>query len=304
LIRIVILLSALVPPFLVLGYGIAKTRTNWRFEPMWNAFMLGAVGALVADAGEFGLVRALALLGLGPVAHAAAESVFIAAIPEEAIKFFLLVGLCETHVDVRRLQDLLVLALAVSLGFATVENAVFVTADDQWGATALLRAVSAVPAHGINGLAMGALLIAARLQPHRRRLIVWALAVPIALHAAYDFPVLVVGKAPEQWWFGLVWFGVVLISLLFTLVLCNRVLARALAHDRRSGRDGRSVEPTGHSIVSGAAMMLAGPVLAAATFWAQGSERAGATTVLGLVPVVLGIDLIRTGLQWRKRGAQ
>jgi RsiW-degrading membrane proteinase PrsW (M82 family) len=304
LIRVVILLSALVPPFLVLGYGIAKTRTSWRFEPMWNAFVLGAMGALVAAAGEFGLARSLALLGLGPVAHAAAMAVFLAALPEEAIKFFLLVGLCERNVDIRRLQDLIVLALAVSLGFATVENALFVTTAGQWGTTALLRAISAVPAHGINGLAMGALLIAARLQPYRPRLVVRALAVPIALHAAYDFPVLVVEKAPEQAWLAVLWVGVVLISLLLTLVLCNRILARALAHDRQSGNDGSSVETTGHTILTGVGLMLAGPVLAGATFWAQGNELAGATTVLGLVPVVLGIDLIRTDLQRRNRRPQ
>src|SRR5262249_11504405 len=104
--RIVVLIAAVVPAFFVLAYGMAKARGDWRNEALWSAFLLGAVGALVAAAGE--------VLILGPLLHwaalpvpfnAAADALVVAAIPEETIKFVVLVGIAERHVDVRRRQD-------------------------------------------------------------------------------------------------------------------------------------------------------------------------------------------------------
>ena len=143
--------------------------------------------------GRLALGHLLPLDRAGPVAEAGVNAVVIAAIPEEAIKFFVLVYLAEKHVDVRRLQDLLVLALAVSLGFATLENFGYVISAGGWKTIAALRAIAAVPGHGIDGLAMGALLIRARLSG-RAEDVRLALIVPIILHAAYDFPLMAAHK--------------------------------------------------------------------------------------------------------------
>ena len=48
MIRAVILAAAILPPLLVLGYGIAKARSSWKCEAIWSAYALGAVGAIVA----------------------------------------------------------------------------------------------------------------------------------------------------------------------------------------------------------------------------------------------------------------
>src|SRR6202041_2555037 len=139
---------------------------------------------------------------MNPIAAAATTAVLLAAIPEESIKFFVLVALAEKHVDVRRLQDIVLLALAVSLGFATLENFFYVTSVGGWEMTAALRAITAVPGHCIDGLAMGALLVTARLNGSKS---VWsgryALIVPIVLHAAYDFPLFAIQKNIDKVWF-------------------------------------------------------------------------------------------------------
>src|SRR3977135_2450229 len=100
--------------------------------------------------------------------------------PDTAGKFFTLGSLAEKHVDVRRLQDIIVLALAVSLGFATLENFFYLISAGDWKITAAIRAITSVPGHGIDGLAMGALLVTARLKgcksPWRVK---YALIVPI-----------------------------------------------------------------------------------------------------------------------------
>ena len=122
MVRVLILLAAVSPPLLILSYGIAKARGSWNSEAMWNAFGIGAVGAIAALACELALDYLLPLGSLLPIANSAAKALFVAAIPEESIKFFLLIGLAAKHIDARRLQDIIVLALAVSLGFATLEN--------------------------------------------------------------------------------------------------------------------------------------------------------------------------------------
>lgn len=112
--RFLIVLAAIVPSLLMLGYGIAKARGTWNSEATLNAYVLGAVSAIAAVACEFPLDYVIPQDLLTPLDGATFRAIFVAALPEEATKFFVLVCLAEKHVDVRRLQDILVLALAVS----------------------------------------------------------------------------------------------------------------------------------------------------------------------------------------------
>ena len=193
--RFLIVLAAVAPSLLMLSYAIAKTRGSWRSEAMWHAFFVGALSALAAVGIEFVLAGIVKLGHPSLVANAASTAIFVAAIPEEGIKFVVLILLAERHVEVRRLQDIIVLGVAVSLGFATVENFCYVAEPGKWQEVAAVRAVAAVPAHGIDGLMMGALLAAARLHPDRNPMrLIAALLVPIVSHAAYDFPAIAVSR--------------------------------------------------------------------------------------------------------------
>ncbi|WP_426525853.1 PrsW family glutamic-type intramembrane protease [Bradyrhizobium sp. McL0615] len=296
--KFIVLLAAITPPLVILAYGIAKARDSWKSEATWNAFLIGAVSALAAVVIELALSYVLPLERTGTLAEAAITAVLVAAIPEESIKFFVLVSLAEKHVDVRRLQDLLVLALAVSLGFATLENFFFVISAGGWKMTAALRAITAVPGHGIDGLAMGALLIRARLS-ERAEDVRLALIVPVLLHAAYDFPLLALHKDIAITWFGVSWLLVIVASSIFVIKLCNRVLAKAVAADRAAGRDDRSIESAGWLIAGGAMVLTAGPSLAAWAFHAKGVEVASVAIALSIFPIAFGIDSVLTGLKRR-----
>jgi RsiW-degrading membrane proteinase PrsW (M82 family) len=91
--KFVVLLAAITPPLILLAYGIGKARASWRSEAIWNAFLVGAVSAFAAIAVELALGYLLPLDRAGPVAEAGFTAVLIAAIPEEAVKFFVLVSL-------------------------------------------------------------------------------------------------------------------------------------------------------------------------------------------------------------------
>lgn len=304
IVRLLILLAAVVPPLLVLGYGIAKGRGSVRSEATWNAFFVGAMSAIAAVVGGYLLRLAVPVDRMDALAGAATSATVLAAIPEEAIKYFVLVCIAEKHVDVRRMQDRLVLALAVSIGFATLENFFYLAAAADWKTIASLRAMTAVPGHGINGLVMGALLIAGRLDRHAVCLRM-ALFVPMVLHAAYDFPLFAINKHVAPGWFAAGWVLVLVLSSVFAIVLANRILARAVEFDRTVGRDGGSVETSDRLIVAGIAALLAGPLLAIVTFYAKGFELAPVAIALSIFPVALGPDSIRTGIKRRAvRNAQ
>src|SRR5688572_7262346 len=140
--RIVVFVAAVIPALLILEYGVARTRGSWTNEALWTAFTVGAVGALAAGFVELGLTYILGIETLSGLPRAAAEAVLIAAIPEEAIKFIVLVAVAERHVDARRYQDIVVLALAVGLGFAALENLFYLVAPGDWPRLAAGRALT------------------------------------------------------------------------------------------------------------------------------------------------------------------
>ena len=106
-------------------------------------------------------------------------------------------------------MDTVVYGAAAGLGFAAYENlAYLVQHAEMWQSLAALRSVLTVPFHGALGIIAGAYLAIARsgtaLGAHRhhrdwarissRILILFA---PVALHAAFDFPLLTLQKNPR-----------------------------------------------------------------------------------------------------------
>jgi len=161
-----------------------------------------------------------------------------------------------------------VLGLAVSLGFATVENFFYVTSLGDWKTIAGLRALTAVPGHSLDGLAMGALLVSARLDGIKGYGIkeIWAakfaLIVPVLLHAAYDFPLIAIGKHLATIWLGAAWILIVVFSWVFVVRLFNRVLARAAFADATSPRDAASRDNIRKFMQNGAIGLVTGQRLA------------------------------------------
>ena len=82
--------------------------------------------------------------------------------------------------------DGIVYAVFISLGFALVENIMYVI---QGGASVgLIRALTAVPAHALFGVVMGYYIGIARFSGvHRADYIIRALMWPIILHGFYDY---------------------------------------------------------------------------------------------------------------------
>jgi len=92
--------------------------------------------------------------------------------------------------------DWIVYSVAVALGFATLENLLYVLPGG--AGTGVVRALTAVPAHALNGTLMGHRLALAELEPERARRHRWlAVLEPTAWHGAYDTLALGAARSAE-----------------------------------------------------------------------------------------------------------
>lgn len=109
-----------------------------------------------------------------------------AALTEEVFKFLAFMVLIWGNRNFNEKFDGIVYAVFISLGFALIENLLYVF--NQGFNVGIIRAVTAVPAHAVFGIVMGYHLGLAKFYPSRRawRLLL-ALIHPILLHGVYDF---------------------------------------------------------------------------------------------------------------------
>ena len=107
---------------------------------------------------------------------------------EEFLKFLVLYFFCfkSKHFDDK--MDALVYGTTVSLGFAAVENIIYVfnahLYDSTWSELAWLRTFSAVPAHASWGIIMGYFLYS--FKDNKLKAISLSLVVPMTLHMLYN----------------------------------------------------------------------------------------------------------------------
>ena len=117
---------------------------------------------------------------------AAWKAFAVAGFTEELFKFIALYLLIWKSPEFNEKFDGIVYAVFVSLGFAAVENVLYVF---QGGlSTGIVRAVTAVPAHAIFGVTMGFYFGLARFYPKGQKMLkIKALLYAILLHGIYDF---------------------------------------------------------------------------------------------------------------------
>ncbi|MCD6355243.1 MAG: PrsW family intramembrane metalloprotease [Prolixibacteraceae bacterium] len=117
---------------------------------------------------------------------AAWKAFAVAGFTEELFKYIALYLLIWKSREFNEKFDGIVYAVYVALGFAAVENILYVTSGGL--STGITRAITAVPAHAIFGITMGFYFGLARFyEKERNSLLLKALLFPILLHGIYDF---------------------------------------------------------------------------------------------------------------------
>ncbi len=121
------------------------------------------------------------------------DAFMVAAVTEESFKYFALMLLIWKNPNFNEKFDGIVYAVFISLGFAGIENILYVSSygfQVGW-----IRAFTAVPAHAIFGIMMGYYFGLAKFYPEiRKKLLIRALIFPIIFHGIYDY--LLMSKHP------------------------------------------------------------------------------------------------------------
>lgn len=168
-------------------------RDKWEQEPpllVAGTFVLGGLSVLpVLGVGVF--ASAAQLLDLGPNPW---RTVLLAPLLEEPAKLLAVVLLAYRHREFNEPMDGIVYGTAAALGFASVENVMYVldaldggVAHAEW--VVLLRAGLSVPGHALFAMPWALALGLARFTPDRprgRRMILKGLVLGMAFHAAHN----------------------------------------------------------------------------------------------------------------------
>jgi protease PrsW len=182
--------SAIAPSLLLVWFFHARDAFPEPPRVLWTTFFLGM--AIVPPVLLFAWPVYLMEQEIGvPLVHGLVAAFPGAAIPEELFKLLVLWRYSMRQSAFDEPMDGIVYGATASLGFATLENVLYVSGEG--GSVAFIRAFTAVPGHAFLGAIMGYYVGRARFaagRGERRRLMVKALAIPILLHGAYDFPLL------------------------------------------------------------------------------------------------------------------
>jgi len=184
-----VFISAIAPVFIIAFY--IYFRDKYEKEPLLllakalAAGMLTVIPILFVERFLMGMMPAM-----GKVGSAAYQAFLVAGTTEEVFKYLALFLLIWNNRNFNEQFDGIVYAVFVSLGFATLENIMYVTEGGIH--TAAVRALTAVPAHAIFGITMGYYFgIARRYSELKRVYLRRALWIPIVIHGFYDFILMV-----------------------------------------------------------------------------------------------------------------
>ena len=219
-----IAIVAAAPSLALLGYFYLRDR--YEREPIGHlvaAYLLGMFALLAAQGATFLVADWVSTdwLHTGGEQARLFDAFVLAGAIEELAKWVMLVGAVYAWREFDEPMDGLIYGVAIALGFATLENFLFLSSRGL--AIAWERALFAVPAHALFGGCMGFYVGRAKFAPAdgtraRRFWLSMALSflVPVGFHGAYDFAL-----SHGLGW--KVWTAVTLLSLSFWVFVLRRV---------------------------------------------------------------------------------
>jgi RsiW-degrading membrane proteinase PrsW (M82 family) len=183
------LAMAAAPALLILVYILRQDRA--RPEPkglVLTVFLLGLAGIVPAVIVEMLLDSLTSAFAFSPLLVALFRAFVVAAFCEEGLKFLIVTRTVYRKPAFDEVMDGIVYAVVASLGFACMENILYVL--DSGPLTALTRAFTAVPMHALAAGIMGYYLGKAKFAPSPAReheYQVRGLSWAVFVHGSYNF---------------------------------------------------------------------------------------------------------------------
>jgi protease PrsW len=245
--------SAIAPALLLLWLVVAADSRPEPPRVVWTAVILGALSAIPTGLLELQLQHV-------PITHnpwlaVDVSMLLFVGIPEETVKISIIAAIALRARDFDEPMDGVVYGAAVGLGFAAVENLLYLMgAGTNWETMAIMRGVLSVPFHGALGAIAGAYIARARfagaLGAHSRwrrpRLFLSAWLIPVVLHSVFDASLFSVPNADTNTAAGVV--EVVLLVLMALIVGFGTIgfavlLARRVARRQKASLQTKRLPP-------------------------------------------------------------
>lgn len=195
---ILLIISAIIPTILIIFYVNLKDRHKEPIKTLLILFLLGSlssVGVLIVSY-ILGLVFPFLNLDTNNLNlfQLAIKTFIQIALVEEFFKWLIVYKYGYRNKEFDETYDIIIYSVVVSLGFATLENILYVLQDNNFN-TALYRAVTSVPGHVAFGIFMGYFLCISKIYKIKNnkketKNLIKAIIVPTLLHGIYDFCVM------------------------------------------------------------------------------------------------------------------
>ena len=197
-----ILITALLPVVILIYYIYRKDKNSPEpTKEIIKAFLLGVLSAPLS----FLISVPFRWLNLYPseicnVWDSIRIAFFGAAIPEEITKFAMLWFVLRNNKYFDEKMDGIVYAACVSLGFAALENVLYLFSNaDSYMTVGITRAIFSVPGHFCFGILMGYFYSLAKFYPQsRKRNQSLILIAPIVVHGIYDTILFSINVSPAM----------------------------------------------------------------------------------------------------------
>jgi RsiW-degrading membrane proteinase PrsW (M82 family) len=186
--NLIILTAALLPAILLLLYiwkkDTQKEPTSW----LVKGVLLGVAICVPVSIIEMGIASVLFGEGGSPtnLTGTTTMAFIVAALPEESFKLLALWQVLRKNPYFDEHFDGIVYAVCVGLGFAGIENVLYVFSQEDWVSTAIVRSLLAVPGHYAFAILMGYYYSIYHFVDHSPKVAACVLLVPVFAHGVYD----------------------------------------------------------------------------------------------------------------------
>lgn len=225
--------AAVLPGIVLLVYVYIQDK--YQREPILQ-LLKGVLFGVLSCAVALGFAYLLGYLGYYPedyknVKEAFAHAFFAAAVPEECAKLLMLWLLVRKNKYFDEFFDGIVYAVTVGLGFAMIENILYVLRADNWQAVAITRAIYSVPGHYMFAVLMGYFYSYLHFRHGHFMLRPLVLFVPILFHGLYD-AILMSGKVIENEWISGAISFVFIVFFIWAQTKARSAIRKLLAKDK------------------------------------------------------------------------
>ncbi|MGF7050009.1 RsiW-degrading membrane proteinase PrsW (M82 family) [Paenibacillus sp. DS2015] len=199
-----IIASSVAPSLALLTYFYLKDKYDQ--EPLHMVLRVFLLGLLIVF--PVMIIQRGLTLGLGE--NPFVDSFFISSGVEEFLKWFVLYHMIYNHTEFDEPYDGILYAVAISLGFATVENVLYAWYSHASVGTMFIRALLPVSGHALFGVMMGYYIGRARFAEGKvvKKYLIYSFLFSWFVHGVYD---LILSTMANYW----IWFIIPLMASLW-----------------------------------------------------------------------------------------